>query len=90
MAEGGATSGAGKSCNTLCTDWFANCAGNDAGSWGATYQNQGACLQACNALTEAQICCRGYHVTQATGSSANITLHCPHAVGMGNAPAECQ
>lgn len=82
--NGNATGGDGKSCADVCGTYFKICKARPATA--DTYATQAACVTACKALTQVQLCCRAQHAatlsSQANPDNDYIDLHCPHVIGM--------
>ena len=89
--SGGGTGGSGgaaePTCEEYCTTVTTNCTGATA-----VYTSKEVCLKACQFIpvgaaadtTGNTLGCRSYHAGAAAGSTANATMHCPHA-GPGGA-----
>jgi hypothetical protein len=69
----------GKTCDDYCTAWDDNCAG-EAGFMDV-YANTDACMAACAAFNDSQLCCRITHAGLASGAA---DPHCFHAQGLKN------
>jgi hypothetical protein len=82
--SGNAATGDGKSCKDLCDGFFKVCT-TVPGAMG-TYADKAACVTACKALTQVQLCCRALHaVTIASAnnpSASDLQQHCGHVIGM--------
>ncbi|APR82011.1 Hypothetical protein A7982_07360 [Minicystis rosea] len=87
--SGGGSGGAADTpnCDEYCTKVTTNCTGATA-----VYTSKEVCVAACKYIpvgtaadtTGNTLGCRTYHAGAAAGSTANATLHCPHA-GPGGA-----
>jgi hypothetical protein len=73
--------GEGATCESLCSAWFPICKTHVATA--NIYADEADCLVKCGALAEEQLCCRGYHVTNAPN---NPNTHCAHAAGFRTCP----
>jgi hypothetical protein len=81
--NGNAAAGDGKSCKDLCDGYFKVCT-NVTGVMG-TYADHAACVTACKALTQVQLCCRAQHAvtisTMANPTAQELQDHCGHVIG---------
>ncbi len=73
--------GEGATCDSFCTGWFPICSNNATTS--DVFADRADCLRQCAAYTEEQLCCRGYHITNAPD---NPTTHCTHSAGIRTCP----
>jgi hypothetical protein len=65
----------GETCSDYCTCMLSACS--------TVFADMAACLTACNAFDDSQICCRGTHCGFAMSDPGT---HCPHASGMSLCP----
>ncbi len=72
--------GDGATCPDFCAAWFPLCSMNPPTA--TVYPDTAACLATCEAFSEAQLCCRGYHVHNV----ARDLRHCMHAAGLRTCP----
>jgi hypothetical protein len=76
--------GNGKSCGDVCSVYFKSC--TTIAATMSTYANLTACVTACKALTQTQLCCRALHAATIAGAANPnmdyLNMHCPHIIGM--------
>jgi hypothetical protein len=83
--NGQAAGGDGKSCADVCGAYFMYC--TTIAATMNTYASSAACVSACKALTQTQLCCRAQHGATILGASAAtrtmdyLNMHCPHVIG---------
>jgi hypothetical protein len=73
--------GNGATCESYCTAWFPLCKAEP--STASVYADREDCLAKCSEFSLEQICCRGYHVTNAP---LRPSTHCGHAAGFRTCP----
>ena len=73
--------GEGATCASYCSAWFPLC--KDLAATSNVYADHEDCLKKCAGFSLEQMCCRGYHVTNAP---QNPNTHCAHAAGYRTCP----
>jgi hypothetical protein len=72
----------GKGCDDYCATWEKFC--QPIPVWSTVYPNEDLCMADCAKFSMGALCCRGYHVINASRTQdQDRSLHCGHASGLG-------
>lgn len=73
--------GDGATCASFCSGWFPICKMHPVTA--ELYADVADCLADCRRFSQEQLCCRGYHITNAP---KNPNTHCSHSAGIRTCP----